>query len=924
MAFHSDSFTDPRAAAVRSGCCFIVITLRKAMQTIELLFANWGKKQMKRKLLFVMMGLVLLLTACGKKEKSPMPISVPETPYVGDKRVTITFACHDSRLSDYEKLSNQFETINPTIRVKLISIDKVLESVGEIEGGSEGATRRVMSIADTASWYVTPLETNQDLIHDLTSFIETDSTFQADDFYPGLLEAFQWGGGTWGLPSGAVLTLFFFDKDAFDEVNEPYPTPSWSWDDFVAKAKALTKQEKDKVTRYGYVPVWDLALLTSYLADHDAPLEDWTTVPPTPLLNSPALARGVQWYLNLVQMHQVSPYPLRQEGPSQSMTFIEEKRAAMWTEPAVNYQSRSQSFNLGVAPFPSDSEGDTTPLLIYGHVMSAGTAHPDEAWRWLHFLSRQEPVGWSSASVPARRSVATASGFWVELDQEAADVYHYALNHAFLQNTVIASVALQFLERAIDAVLMGEKNVENALAEAQEAALASQIERASAVGIEVPVVASPVPNWGAGDEEIASITFIGGFGDLSIHRELAQVFHKNHPNIIVQVQPEPYEEDWIDLSKLAAASDCFYWMSGVEAEDTAYVLNLNPFLSAEPDFPQDDFYPVFWDRCRWQGDLWCLPFDVQVGVIRYNKDLFDAAEVAYPQTGWTLDDFLSKTGALTQGEGVDKQYGFSSYISEGAGLSFALGLQGGSLWDFDSSPPSPQFNDPAVIEAVQWYVDLARVYGVRPFVRLGLPFEEFSEESQIVTRLVETGKVAMWIEFVGLPQVTSPTTVSLGMVPFPQENGRSASFTTGNVLFISAQAEHPQACWEWIKFLSSHLESVRGIPARRSLAESATFRQKVGDEAATIYLYALEQSDNSASQAVRQYPWVWRARHWFNQAYDAVLDGADASLVLGEAQHKAEQYILCLETKQDLAPEARELACAQEVDPSYPLLPWEK
>ena len=38
--------------------------------------------------------------------------------------------------------------------------------------------------------------------------------------------------------------------------------------------------------------------------------------------------------------------------------------------------------------------------------------------------------------------------------------------------------------------------------------------------------------------------------------------------------------------------------------------------------------------------------------------------------------------------------------------------------------------------------------------------------------------------------------------------------------YISAQAKEPQACWQWITFLSQEPGAVQGLPARRSLAES--------------------------------------------------------------------------------------------------------
>ena len=53
----------------------------------------------------------------------------------------------------------------------------------------------------------------QGLIRDLTPFIEADPNFQADDYYPGTLDAFRWANGTWALPTMVNYYLFFYDKD---------------------------------------------------------------------------------------------------------------------------------------------------------------------------------------------------------------------------------------------------------------------------------------------------------------------------------------------------------------------------------------------------------------------------------------------------------------------------------------------------------------------------------------------------------------------------------------------------------------------------------------------------------------------------------------------------------------------------------------
>jgi ABC-type glycerol-3-phosphate transport system substrate-binding protein len=906
---------------------FLELSLTGIVLLVCLIHIRDGSRVLQHLLTFIV--LACLTNACQSSSvETPADISTPNSIPSNTRsqpRTTITFACYDYELSAYRDLVRQFEETQPAVAVQVLSIDEILGADTGGDSPPEEAALRVMSAADTARWFVTPQESQQGLFRDLAPFIEGDVVFEPEDYFPGLLEAFQWQGGTWSLPAGGELSLMFFDKQAFDEAREPYPEPGWSWADFVHKAQALTRREGDEASRYGYVPALGVGVLEAYLADHDAPLQDRTTDPPGPLLDSPAVMQGVGWYVDLVREHQAAPGFTSEEAATQSTLLIEEGRAAMWSDLALNYGSGADATKVGVVPFPGGGQTGTTPLVVYGYVMSAGTARPEAAWRWLSFLSRQEPVGWSSDAVPARRSVAQASGLWERLEGERAEVYRYALAHALVQAPRAFNPMRRALWQAVDAVLGGEREVQEALAAAQQAVLTGGPAALPTVEVQVAAAPSPPPEQAA--DGGVTITFVGGSeglgGAYPAYRKLAESFHQDHPDIAVDVQPDQcFSRGWCDIPTVAANSDCFESLSGIfSPEDVTHILSLDPFLDAEPDFPQDDYYPVFWNLCQHQGQLLCLPFDGSVGVIRYHESLFDAAGVDYPRPGWTLDDLLDKAVALTQEEGTDEQYGFSEYYFGQNVLRWVVDLRGGSLWDVGDAPPRPQFDDPAVVEAVRWYADLSSVHGV--MLPTYLPLGEDNADVRANMQLVEARKVAMW--FLPPSGYVPPAVASAGIAPLPQHDGRSTPYVYAQAYYLSAQAEHPRACWQWLRFLSDQLEPVDGVPVRRSQAESTAFRRKAGEETADVYLHALEQAgDHTLYEVERQNPWMLRALRWFYQAYSAALDGADAAQALGAAQYKAEAFYLCLATQQGFDDAKLRLTCALEVDPDYPVPSSEK
>ena len=74
-----------------------------------------------------------------------------------------------------------------------------------------------------------------------------------------------------------------------------------------------------------------------------------------------------------------------------------------------------------------------------------------------------------------------------------------------------------------------------------------------------------------------------------------------------------------------------------------------------------DFWPRLLGAYNYDGVQFGLPADLDLQLIYYNKDLFDAAGVAYPEAGWTWDDYLATALELTSGEGIGKIYGSNDY-----------------------------------------------------------------------------------------------------------------------------------------------------------------------------------------------------------------------------------------------------------------------
>lgn len=855
----------------------------------------WGN------LLSVLLITTFLLVACGETGEL--------------ESVTVTFGCYDYEWEAYEKLAAKFEADNPGISVQLVSLDEITEQ-GSLEGWSDDSWQRLAAAADTAVFSLYPGATGRGLLRDLSELINADPDFHPEDFYPNTLESFQRNGGIWALPVGVNLHLVYYDKDAFDAAAVFYPTPGWMWDDFLTKAKALTEREGERVTRYGCY--WGPGLAQAYLLDHAGPLLDEHVDPPLPRLDRPEVAQAAQWYIDLVELHQVTPYFPPDQKYIERMQFLHgKKKAAMWSDSSASMHNWEQFHNLGLAPYPSDGR-DTNYFSTRGYMMSAGTLHPQESWRWLRFLTRQPPPG-SGDLIPPRRSVAEEIGYWDGLDPEVAQIYRYALEHSQIP-IGRTRVVLDAFSEAIHTVLQGEKGLETALAEAQMRAnerLGARIESEKITPIPVT---TPRPEQPTGSTIVTFAPFVG-YGDFKVDafRELAEEFNRAHPDVKVEIRPAAMGAQPSGIAEAAEQVDCFAWFPILKsADERAAILALDSFIDADPTFDLDDFYRQFLAQFRQKGRLWGLPAEGWPRLMYYNKALFDAAGVAYPTLDWTLDDFLVKAKALTQGEGDTKQYGFVPEQSEVNDLTWFTYQQGGRLIDESVDPVGFLYDAPATVAAVRRYVDLSRIHGVKPALQ-GVPMTGPGSGWER-SMPIRDGRAAMWSGYGKISPHDPWAELETGVAPLPQGK-RNVVFTTVLGYFISAETDVPGACWEWLVFLSKQASPVQGMPARRSLAESAAFRQQVGEEVAAAYLAAV-QGDSSLSAGLG--PWASVPTFWFAQAYDAIVrEDVDAEVALAEVQTKAEAYRTCIATHGRFDDEETWKKCAIQVDPGFPVQSFE-
>jgi ABC-type glycerol-3-phosphate transport system substrate-binding protein len=326
-------------------------------------------------------------------------------------------------------------------------------------------------MADAIAWPMPLSPLALPLWRDLTPLVEKDADLT---FYPFAAAAYQSAGKTWALPWTAQPALIRYDRAAFDAAGVPYPRPGWTQDEFLSIARQMTVREGENIVRYGFVDITGWPMARAWVEGRAGSLVDRSQTPGVPELDSPQAIEALRWYTDLALRHKVMPAIDSGGGMGDNvepyLRLVERGQAAMWTDSAPAWEQYRGRSDVGLVPYPVARYG-ANPWQVSGLAISNLTPHAQESWLWVRFLSDQDPVGRSTAnsmlSLPARPSMAEATGYWEQWDSEMRAVLQDAVKHAWAFRYDECTFPLQ---RAIDAIWKGQ-TVEAALAEAQESAM---------------------------------------------------------------------------------------------------------------------------------------------------------------------------------------------------------------------------------------------------------------------------------------------------------------------------------------------------------------------------------------------------------------------------------------------------------------------
>ena len=358
-----------------------------------------------------------------------------------------------------------------------------------------------------------------------------------------------------------------------------------------------------------------------------------------------------------------------------------------------------------------------------------------------------------------------------------------------------------------------------------------------------------------GTTEKVTIRFWQAGGDTAgateIMTELLNKFMEENEDIIVEYQAYPWANDPHTVFQTAIAGGDVADLLVVGSPFDQQLANNGQVIALTDMIDQatlDDLMDVFANECIYVGtnedmqdEYISMPLYGDARTLLYNKAIFDAKNLPYPDESLTHEEFIQLARDLTGELNGKMVYGFGTSARYASQYMNFVWNYGGDILNADYTAPGTDTD--AWKNGIQDYLTFFEE-GLTP------PGSEAMGLEDMLT-MFQNGEVAMMVatsDYCKLLQTCEPTDgydpANLGVGIMPHEDYQTA-YGGADVLVIPTVAEHPEEAARLINFLlraDNQLEYAKTVgffPAVKTAAEDEYY---TADPSRIAFLDAVNNS----------------------------------------------------------------------------------
>ena len=231
------------------------------------------------------------------------------------------------------------------------------------------------------------------------------------------------------------------------------------------------------------------------------------------------------------------------------------------------------------------------------------------------------------------------------------------------------------------------------------------------------------------------------------------------------------------------------------------------------------------DMYKVDGVTYALPTGINTTVLIYNKDLFDAAGIAYPDATWNMEKYYEVARQLmadTDGDGEIDQWGCSNPYTDKTEITFLRELynKGGHMWSAEGKLDIEQDLAVEILKEMD------------ALVKEGMfPDPELTASNPSGVYDFSLGRVAMsLIDASGVGSMASVSDFNVGVTRAPACSEKNAFWLQPSQLWvISKDVTDLDGAVELLNFICNDPEAGKALGTERGIPANSDIRALVGE-----------------------------------------------------------------------------------------------
>ena len=189
---------------------------------------------------------------------------------------------------------------------------------------------------------------------------------------------------------------------------------------------------------------------------------------------------------------------------------------------------------------------------------------------------------------------------------------------------------------------------------------------------------------------------------------ICDAYTAKNPDVTIEVQVTSWNEYWTKLEAAAESNTMpdIFWMHTNQIlyySDFGMLADVTDlYEDVEPNYYENHFSEISIGNAQGSnGRMYGVPKDKDNIFLVYNREMFDAAGVAYPDDTWTWDDLTAASAQIYDKTG---KYGFMAYNDDQMGYWSFVYQAGGCILTEDKTRGG--FDQPGTKKGMEFYVGM--------------------------------------------------------------------------------------------------------------------------------------------------------------------------------------------------------------------------